>query len=54
MKDQTLESVDEKLVTTGKFLDNITSDSKKLECLNRFAQCQKVIMWLRDVTNGTY
>ena len=52
MKDQTLESVDEKLVTTGKFLDNITSDSKKLECLDCFVRCQEVIVWLRNVTKG--
>ena len=52
MKDQTLAAVDENLVKTGKFLKNISSDSKKLQCLNYFAQCQEVIKWLRDVTNG--
>ena len=52
MKDQTLAAVDEKLVKTGKFLENISSDPKKLQCLHYFVQCQKVIQWLRDVTNG--
>ena len=54
MQDQTLETVDEKLVKTGQFLEGISSDSKKLECLKCFAKCQEVIKWLRDVTNGTY
>ena len=52
-KDQTLESVDEKLIKTGKFLEDISSNARKLECLDCFAQCQEVIMWLRDVTKGT-
>lgn len=52
MKDQTLESVDEKLVTTGKFLKNISSDPMKLDCLVCFSQCQDVVTWLRNVTNG--
>jgi len=54
MKDQMLEAVDEKLVTTGKFLEDISSDSRKLQCLNYFAQCQEVIKWLRDVTSGRW
>ena len=54
MKDQTLAAVDEKLVKTGKFLENISSDPKKLQCLQHFAECQEVIQWLRDVTNGTW
>ena len=53
MKNWTLESVGEKLVTTGKFLKDISSNPRKLECLDCFAQCQEVIMWLRDVTKGT-
>jgi len=47
-----LEAVGKKLVRAGKFLENISSDPKKLQCLNYFVQCQKVIQWLRDVTNG--
>jgi len=52
MKDLTLAAVDEKLVETGKILKNISSE--KLECLNRFTQCQELIKWLRDVTNGKW
>ena len=54
MKDQTLETVDEKLVKTGRFLKDISSDPRKLECLKCFAECQEVIKWLRDVTKGMY
>ena len=52
-KDQTLESVDEKLIKTEKFLEDVSSDSRMLDCLTCFAQCQEVIMWLRDMTKGT-
>ena len=52
MKDQTLASVDENLIKTGKFLEDISSNPRKLECLDCFAQCQEVIKWLRDVTKG--
>ena len=52
MKDQTLASVDENLIKTGKFLEDISSNRKKLDCLACFAQCQEVIVWLRDVTKG--
>ena len=54
MKDQTLAAVDENLVKTGKFLEDISSDPRKLQCLNHFAQCQEIIQWLRDVTNGKW
>ena len=54
MKEQTLDSVDKTFVKIGKFLEEISSDPKKLECLNCFAQCQEVIKWLRDVTSGKY
>lgn len=52
MKDQTLASVDDKLVKTRKFLEDISSNPGKLECLVCFSECQEVIKWLRDVTSG--
>jgi len=54
MKDQTLEVVDDNLLKTGKFLENISSDPGKLQCLNYFAKCQEVIKWLREVTKGKW
>ena len=54
MKHQTLAAVDENLVKTGKFLENISSDPRKLQCLNYFAKCQEVIKWLREVTKGKW
>ena len=54
MKDQTLEAVDENLLKTGKFLERITSNSKELQCLHHFTQCQDVIKWLREVTKGKW
>ena len=52
MKDQILAAVDEKLVKTGKFLEDISSDPRKVQCLKHFVQCQEVIQWLREATNG--
>lgn len=53
MKDQTLASVDDKLVRAGRFLEDISSNPGKLECVC-FSECQNVIGWLRDVTNGKW
>ena len=36
MKDQTLASVDENLIKTGKFLEDISTNRKKLDCLACF------------------
>ena len=44
--------MDEKLVRAGKFLEDISSDPGKLQCLNQFIKCQEVIKWLRNVTSG--
>ena len=52
MKDQALASVDDKLVRAGRFLEDISSNPEKLECLVCFSECQNVIKWLRDETNG--
>ena len=52
MKNETLETMDEKLVNAGKFLQDIGSDPRKLNCLESFADCKAVIKWLRDVTRG--
>ena len=54
MKDQTLAAVNQELVKTGKFLESISSDPRKLQCLHHFAQCQEVIKWLRKVTKGKW
>ena len=54
MKDQTLASVDDKLVRAGRFLEDISCTPGKLECLVCFFECQNVIKWLRDETNGKW
>ena len=54
MKDQTLVAVDENLLKTEELLENISSDPRKLQCLNYFAKCQEVIKWLREVTKGKW
>ena len=52
MKDQTLAAVSDDLITTGKFLEEVTSVPEKLECLKTFGKCQEVIHWIQEVTKG--
>lgn len=50
MENQTLLDVDDSLVDASKFLKDIAKDSRKMQCLEKFAQCQKIVKWLKDVT----
>ncbi len=52
MKDQALKSIDEKLVKTGHFLEEIICDPAKSECLKAFRDCQDIIVWLREFTKS--
>ena len=52
MKEQTLEAVNEVLIETSQFLEHITSNSGKLQCLQTFAKCQEVIQWIREETES--
>ena len=52
VKEQTLQDIDQSLVTAGRFLQEYASDKKKSECLKAFAECPKTVQWIREVTNG--
>ena len=52
MEDQTLQDVDDSLIDTGKFLQDIAKDPRKVECLEKFAKYQKIVKWLKEVTKG--
>jgi hypothetical protein len=50
MKDQTLQTVNENLIKTGQFLEDVTRNPGKLQCLQIFARCHEVIEWILEVT----
>ena len=52
MKDQTLQDVDDSLIEAGKFLEDVAREPRKVRCLMTFAQCQDIVKWLKEVTNG--
>ena len=50
MKDQTLADINEQLVEAGQFLSEFTGE--RLECIQRFCQCQRIVEWIRSTTKG--
>lgn len=52
MENQTLKDVDESLTETGRFLEDVAKEPRKVACLERFARCQDIVMWLKQVTRG--
>lgn len=52
MKDQSLASIDEKVVNTGNFLEEIINSQVRNECLEAFRDCQAIILWLKDFTKS--
>ena len=52
MKDQTLQDVDDSLIEAGRFLEDVAREPRKVHCLERFAQCQDIVKWLKEVTKG--
>ena len=52
MKDEALSTITDELVNTGTFLQAIAVDEKKKQCLLTFQRCQKLRIWMLDVTKG--
>ena len=52
MKDQTLKDVDDSLVQVGEFLQELITHQQRIECLQQFIGCKKIVEWLREETNG--
>ena len=44
--------VDDSLVEAGKFLEDVARETRKVQCLMRFAKCQDIVKWLKEVTKG--
>ena len=51
-ENQTLSDVDDRLINTGKFLEDVANDPRKVNCLEMFAQCQDIVKWLKEETKG--
>ena len=50
--DQTLDSIDQSVVEASRFLQAYATDDKKRKCLEAFADCQKIVEWIRKVATG--
>ena len=52
MKDKSLNYIDDSFIQTGEFLSDISSDPRKLQCLNVFIECQSIVHWIQTETEG--
>lgn len=52
MKELSLSKIDCKLMDAKSFLEQVTADSKQLECLRQFAACSSIVEWIRKETTG--
>ena len=51
MKGQSLDEIDNTLISTGKFLQEFASE-EKLSCLRTYSKCLDVVNWLKKNTKG--
>ena len=51
-ENQTLVDVDESLVQVGVFLEDIANSPRKVECLDTFVVCKKIVNWLQKETKS--
>ena len=49
-----MNSIDDTVVEAGRFLQDYATDPTKRECLEAFAECQKIVEWIRKETQGIY
>ena len=54
MRDQTLADVDDRLIETGQFLEDVAKHPKKKACLESFVRSQNIVEWLRRTTKGQF
>ena len=52
MKNESLNKISETLVMTGKFMQEIATNSLKRQCIEKFQKCLQFRNWLRKVTKG--
>lgn len=49
-----LSDVNDTLVGSGIEFGYIANDPKKLNCLETFVKCEKIVKWLKEVTKGQF
>jgi hypothetical protein len=54
MKDSSLGSIDHQMIDAKSFLEEMTADAWKLECLQVFAKCSNIVEWIRKETKGVF
>ena len=47
-----MSTIDHSVVEAGRFLQEYAADPTKRECLEAFAECQKIVEWIRKETQG--
>jgi hypothetical protein len=52
MKESSLDQVDGRLIGAKSFLEQMTRDSLKLDCLRQFEKCLSIVEWIRKQTKG--
>lgn len=52
VKDDSLSSINQEVMEAKEFLEEISNDKKKLECLNSFAASMKLVEWIGQETTG--
>ena len=52
VEDKDLDYISDAVVDTGEFLHGISSDPRKMKCLEVFARCQPIVRWIRQETKG--
>lgn len=54
MREKSLDNIDRKLIDAKSFLEEMTADARKLECLRQFAACSNIVEWIRKETTGKF
>lgn len=54
MKDQTLQAIDQSVVTAAKFLQDFASDEGKRDCLRAYVKSKKIVKWISEEIKGHF
>ena len=54
MKDQTLQAIDQSVVTATNFLQDFASDERKTDCLRAYIESKKIVKWIRKEIEGHF
>ena len=52
--EQTLGTIDESVMEASLFLRTYAEDKQKKECLKAFAECPKIVEWIKKIAKGMH